>query len=620
MICCEPNRAISESFRRRLTPPAPVTEKLSLRVLLVVSLALVGYALTVPVAAHKGSFFSDEATYYAMTYSLAFDADIRYEGHDLEYVYDRGYEAGPAGIFLRREEATGRLYYAKAFIYPLAAAPFVRLAGDNGFLLLHALLLVAVLLAGYAYLKRTLEPQAAVAWVLAYFLGSIAFLYYFWITPEIFNMSVGFLATFLWLYKERPPGYPADAPWEPSGALAGGWTNFAAAALYGVAAYSKPPYIILLGPLLAWMLLRGRLKQAVALGVAAAVVVVALFAVTDMSTGDWNYMGGDRRSFGGPYPFQYRDRTFQNSGTNMTTEVSDYKDRFPRPDHLAADLLAYLWVGRNAGLLIYMLPAVLAMIAFAANTHRRWRSPHTLLIGATAATALALMTVIQANWIGGGGAIGSRYFIGLYYAPFFAIPAGTALLGPVISWVVWTLFLSQIVLTPFTSSRAPGRHTQHMPFTLLPPEMGMLNDLPFNTDPLARRVTLREGDTFDIYFLDDNTHKQEGGLPGFWVKSRSRAEIVVRAAAPVEELTVQLTNGPTDNEVSVFIDGRAETVDLEASGHATVVLQPLTRFTFGSNYVYRLVIDSRSGGVPMVHSEASEDFRRLGVFVEPSIR
>ena len=44
------------------------------------ALLLVGFAVTVPVAAHKGGFFSDEATYYAMAYSLAFDGDIRYEG------------------------------------------------------------------------------------------------------------------------------------------------------------------------------------------------------------------------------------------------------------------------------------------------------------------------------------------------------------------------------------------------------------------------------------------------------------------------------------------------------------------------------------------------------------
>ncbi len=596
-----------------------VTNKLPLYALLTAVIVLLGHALTIPVVQQKGGFFSDEATYYAMAYSIAFDGDIRYQAHDLERVYDRGHDGGPSGIFLQRQGATGHLYYAKAFAYSLAAAPFVRLFGDNGFFLLNALLLGGVMLAGYAYLARALAPRLAAAYALAYFLASIVGLYYFWITPEIFNLSIGFFATFLWLFKERPPGWPEDAPWQPTGWLAGGWTDVAAAALYGVAAYSKPPSVILLAPLLVWMLLQRRFQRAVVLGLVATAVIVGMFAVTDVTTGDWNYMGGDRRSFTGPYPMQYRERPFETIGNPMLTDVSEYKDRLPRADHLAADLLAYVWVGRNAGLLIYMLPAVLAMLAYAASRGRKWLSPYSLLIGATAVNGLAYMTVIQANWIGGGGAIGSRYFVGIYYAPFFVIPAGVGLLLPAVAWVVWALFLSQIVLNPFASSHSPGMHTKSLPFTLLPPEMGMLNDLPFNTNPLARRVMLRPTDTFDLYFLDDNTHLREEGLHGFWVKSRARAEIVLRAAEPVEQLTLELTNGPVANLVTASIDGQADTVELEPGQRVTVRFAPTTRFTYGDNYVYRLVIDSRSGGVPMMHSDASEDYRRLGVFVTVNI-
>jgi hypothetical protein len=330
-------------------------------------------------------------------------------------------------------------------------------------------------------------------------------------------------------------------------------------------------------------------------------------------------MGGDRRSFTGPYPLQYRERPFETIGNSMITEVSEYQDRFPRPDHLVADLLAYVWVGRNAGLLIYMLPVVLAMLAYAASRRRKWLSPYSLLIGATVINGLAYMTVIQANWIGGGGAIGSRYFMGIYYAPFFVIPAGVGLLLPAVSWAVWALFLAQIVLSPFASSHSPGRHTKSLPFTLLPAEMGMLNDLPFNTNPLARRVELRPTDTFDVYFLDDNTHLREEGLHGFWVKSRARAEIVLRTAEPVEQLTLELTNGPVANMVTASLDGQAETVELEPGEHTTVRLAPTTRFTYGDNYIYRFVIDSRRGGVPMMYSNANEDYRRMGVFVTVNI-
>ena len=148
--------------------------------------------------------------------------------------------------------------------------------------------------------------------------------------------------------------------------------------------------------------------------------------------------------------------------------------------------------------------------------------------------------------------------------------------------------------------------------------MGMLNDLPFNTNPLARRVELRPTDTFDVYFLDDNTHLCEEGLHGFWVKSRARAEIVLRTAEPVEQLTLELTNGPVANMVTASLDGQAETVELEPVSTPRAA-RPTTRFTYGDNYIYRFVIDSRRGGVPMMYSNANEDYRRIGVFVTVNI-
>src|SRR5438046_2074383 len=44
---------------------------------------------------------SDEATYVAMTLSLAYDGDLSYERRDLERFWGI-YEAGPEGIFLKR--------------------------------------------------------------------------------------------------------------------------------------------------------------------------------------------------------------------------------------------------------------------------------------------------------------------------------------------------------------------------------------------------------------------------------------------------------------------------------------------------------------------------------------
>ena len=116
------------------------------------------WALTVDFPSVTGGFFGDASTYYSLAHSLAEDFDFEYRREDLVRVW-REFPSGPEGIFLKRGRdvqgvqlhgvrsrsfrltvpPTGtpsRLYYAKSFIYPLFAAPFVWLFGTNGFLVL----------------------------------------------------------------------------------------------------------------------------------------------------------------------------------------------------------------------------------------------------------------------------------------------------------------------------------------------------------------------------------------------------------------------------------------------------------------------------------------------------
>jgi len=596
-----------------------VSSRLPVVALIVATALLVGLSLSLRVEAHKRALFSDEATYHSMAWSLAEDGDLRYQHRDLVRVYALGYDAGPTGLFLQRDPESGDLHFAKAFVYSLAAAPFVATFADNGFYLLHALLFGLVVAAGYAWLRRTLSPARAATFTFTYFAASVAVLYLFWITPEWFNLSAGFLATFLWLYKERPPGWPEDAPWRPEGWLAGGWTDLGAAALYGIAAYSKPPSIILAGPLLVWLLWRRRPGRAVVAGVVLLAVVVGLFAGTWAITGEWNYMGGDRKSFYGPYPYQSRADTFDSirTGTPMVTDLADYSERIPRPDVLAADLV-YLWVGRNGGLLVYMFPAVMGLLLFLGAPDRRLASPYGLLILAFFASALAYMTVIQGNWIGGGGTVGARYFVPFYFVPFFLIPAGAGLLGPVVSWLVAALFLTPILASPFESSFEPARHTKGFPYRLLPPELTMLNDLPFNTNPRARRVDLGHPE-FDVYFLDDNTWGREPGTGGFWLRPGTVAEVVVRTAGPARQIILDVQNGPVDNHVRVTLDGDVAETGLEADAGATLWLRPTVSFRYQSNRVYRLTFEAEEGFIPLFAEAGATDTRHLAVLVRPRV-
>ena len=96
---------------------------------LLLGLLLTGFALAVDFPKAAFGFQSDEASYYTLGHSLAHDLDFQYRRDDLVRVW-KEFPSGPQGIFLKRG-SDGQIYYAKAYIYPLLAAPFhVIVPGD----------------------------------------------------------------------------------------------------------------------------------------------------------------------------------------------------------------------------------------------------------------------------------------------------------------------------------------------------------------------------------------------------------------------------------------------------------------------------------------------------------
>lgn len=599
---------------------AMLQKRLPAIVLSLLAVAALGSALVlrVPESKARSGFWSDEATYHSMAWSIAHDGDIRYEPRDLERVYEAGYGGGPSGLFLVRNPAGG-LYFAKSFAYPLFAAPFVRLLGDNGFFVLHALLLAAMLAAGFVYARRYQDEGTAALVTATYVLGSSATIYFFWLTPEWFNLALVFLATFLWIHKE--PGLGRD-PLE-RGWLAGAWTDWAAALLYGVAIFSKPPNALLVLPLFAWLLLRRRWFRAVGTALACGLVVVAMFGLTWASIGDWNYQGGDRWQFNvvTGYPHQFGDRPIEEFGDTMTTAVEDLTV-LPPASTIARDLL-YVWIGRNGGMLAYLFPAVAALLAFVAapRLNGRWRSPQALLVGAFLLEVLAIVLVVQGNWIGGGGTIGSRYFVNAYPLLFFALPAVAAAGVAIASWIVWGLFVGPIVLAPFLASSNPSMHTKELPYTLLPTELTILHNLPFNTNSRARRVELDSPPTFYAYFLDDDTYLAERG--GFWVKGAEEAEFLLRTVEPAETLTLRIRNRGLPNRVVVRHGGRIEERSLEPNERVEIELPAVLDHTYhtvdGNTSLYRVTVANETATIPLFDTAGSGDHRPLGVFVIPSV-
>ena len=162
--------------------PTPVWRDPGYLVCAFIGVVLLGMAATVNFPRASLGFQSDGATYYSMAHSIAADGDFAFERRDLVRVWHE-YPTGPEGIFLKKGKTVGldvsgtwpfiavtrgpdprvdRLYYGKSFIYPLFAAPFVKLFGTNGFMILHVALLVAALAAAYAFLAAQGEAVPSI--------------------------------------------------------------------------------------------------------------------------------------------------------------------------------------------------------------------------------------------------------------------------------------------------------------------------------------------------------------------------------------------------------------------------------------------------------------------------
>ena len=569
---------------------------------------------------------SDEATYVAMTLSLAHDGNLSYERRDYER-FAGLYHQGPEGIFLKRgrqlrvsvrapfpfvhlvrrtDPDASRLYFGKAFIYPVFAAPFVWLYGLNGMLLFHVLLLAGVAVCGYLFLAVQSTPAAAVLFTTA-FLGAAAVpVYGVFLMPEMFNFALVFFAYFLWLYKE-------NAENAPQGRLSRGWTDLAAAVVLGLATYSKPaPVAALVAPLVLFAWWRRQWLHGFAIGSVAVATAALCFALTAAVSGEFNYQGGERQTFYGRFPFDAPESTWEARRGNVTATDGTAARRVltsPNAPGWFANNLKYFLVGRHFGFIPYYFPGAVAIAAWLLSRRRRdaWR---ILIFGSFAAAAIALLLITPFTWSGGGGPPGNRYLLSAYGVLFFLMPPMTSPLTGLIAWVGGALFTAKILVTPFESAKFTWLITERGLARRLPVELSMAQDLPVMlAQPLRGRIQYGHDPFLLLYFLDQNAFPPEPD--GMWVSGGGRADIIVRAVDPIGHLTVEaqspvrttLTMSMGMGEVRVPIEpGRVSRFDLPADG---------VRDQFG--HAYLMTAESSEGFVPHVMDPGSPDYRNLGV-------
>lgn len=648
---------VSEQLR-----PGPVTSDLAWRLgrasTATLGVLLLAWSLAVDFPSVTGGFYGDASTYYSLAHSLAQDFDFEYRQEDLVRVWHE-FPTGPEGIFLKRgRDVQGihfstaipfiqidgpfdwdshRLYYAKSFAYPLFAAPFVRLVGTNGFLVFHAVLMTLCFLCAYAFLVARSHPIPAVLFAAVFLLVSVAPVYMVWLTPDFFNLAFVLFAYFFWCYKEVAAESKTVClgRWRTTW-LMGPRSDIVAAVLLGITTFSKPTLVPLVAPMLVLFLIRRQWWRGVMVGSIFAAVVALLFAWNVAITGEWNYQGGERKTFYGIYggfPFMNERATFDTVGEERATdrvpvEVLTGRDAFL---HVFRNNLVYFFFGRHHGFVPYFFPAAVAIALFLLNRNSR-RGWQWLTLAGGLGSALFLLLYMPFTYSGGGGPVGNRYYLAVYPVFLFLTPPLMGIASSVVAAGISGLFTANLVFNPFYVSVHPAEHPKRAPYRWLPTELSLVNDLPVNITPSRARQPLAGEPPLLGYFLDDNAYARE--KDAFWVRGRSRTEVLLRAPIAVEQregqevvrplrmprLEVQLETGPVANRVSIDTGADVQVVEIPASDRRSVVVRlpeglPYRRDPWlSTNFVYLIAIESESGFIPMFQGGGG-DARFLGVFV-----
>ena len=608
-----------------------------------------------PARLAHGRFFSDGATYYAMTWSLATDFDLEYTAADLARV-KREYPEGPSGIFLKRASGgfeftasapwlrrvsadAKRIYFGKAMTYPVLAAPFVATLGTRGFLVFNALCLLAAWACAFMEIRRrATEPTAAFTSAVL-ILATVAPLYVFWLQPEVLNLALVSLALLAWR-SDRP---------------------LLSAVLFGIAGYTKPTHLLMAAPLgLAPFVdssaaFSGKFAETVRRGAVMVAVTAALFGVNTLVTGEWNYQGGERKTFGARFPFEHRaerDVTFGNSGEWMTTMKLGPLEQGEKealgsgiaqsPEELdsmfKANLLDF-WFGRYGGMLPYFAPAFLALAAFVLAGPRD-------RAGGGALVSILLFYIVSigllpgpSNWYGGGGAVGNRYFMAALPLAVFLLPRGRELSVALLGFALSAVFLTPAWIEPVRNSLQPSLLASRplTPITFLRAERAMLNDLAFCTDAWRKKQPYddAEGDPpihrpgashgYWLYFPDDGTFGREripgmtypDGEPveGFRVRRGLRTEVLLRANEPVDWIDVTLFGMPSGDEVTVSAGGAAERRAVPPRGSISFRIIPGAYVMHYDSFVYSVIVRSQAPLLASDSTAAEHTLVRLALHV-----
>lgn len=592
------------------------------------ALVLLGLAATLYKVHFPPGPVADEAAYTLMAPSLWHDRDLTFDQRDLDRAY-RTWDQGPHGIILFTTDGGETMHFGKPYVYSLAALPFYLVFGPQGFLVFNMALYLAMFFTAW-WLFHRVEPAPVTGFgaeggtdlagpvagrghaglfLAGFFFASAAFVYVFWIHPEVFDMACVFFPLAIWAAIRHRPRW---GWWEYGGLVAAGL-------LYAAAFVSKEPLALLALPLgvdLVWSRRWKGLATVVAAGLLGLALLVGLQVKLTGAVSP--YRGVQRSSFETNYPLESQEDlwsaykgTSYGSWSGLGTEAT--------PRTFLYDL-GYFVFGRHTGLLPYFPFALFAIGLYLAGP--RGRLAHLTML-AVAAYVVFFLLLRPWNYHGGAGFIGNRYFAGIYPLLLFLprrVDARRLLALPFLAAGLWTASVVAVPVQQIAPEFTLQTHVRSAPFQALPLELTLL---PGGRIPGYAFVNFGQG-TWVV--PKQNFFAQERHPNGVWVRGSSRSQVIV--VSPIELATVYFTAfSPVPGNV-LTVDGGGERVVVDFADQAAreegaaieVAVEPVARdlgFLTRSRheYFYRLEIATTEGWMPARRDEGSEDHRYLSTFL-----
>lgn len=531
--------------------------------LVCLTLFLVLFPLTLGKPGLPSGLKADEPAYYLMALSLGHDLDLRLGLEDVERLFREFPFRKADNVIVMTNDGWQTILYGKPYIYSLVAAPLARFFGANGILACNLLLLCAMIWMGTIYLARYNPGPRAALFSAGFFLLSNGFAYAFWLHPEIFSMASVTACLFFALHRfGAEPA--AEAPPPP-------WQMALSAGLLAPAVYNKPVFALVGAPILV-LLARRRWWRPLAAWLGGAVAAMALIvglavALTGHPT---SYLGVQRRGVSicepGKLPLS-PEPPAAVSGVDPSTLTTGGQPggtggawswifALPRvPASLVGESLGYFLWGRHTGLFVYAPFALLALglfVAYGRRSLERW-----LLLAALAGVALFFLLWIPANYQGGGGFVGNRYFVcvlpGFLFLATRLGPRGLTAAG----YALGSLFLGPIVFTPFGAGGPEPTlqsHVRNAPFRWLPLELSLREVPGYVRVPVGER-------TFQ--------GRRDQVLPQgerLWVRGADAAELQVWGPSPLAEAVFAVRNVAPGNRLVLSFGGDRQVLDFGGVG------------------------------------------------------